>query len=296
MISTNYAADFLDGSLSRYYLDTLHRISGKPLLVSEYYFCATQNRTGNLNPGAIYPVVENQEARAEAFHRNLESLASLPYVAGAHWFEYRDEPKGGRRPDGEDYNMGLVDIIGRPYEALTAAATAIDVEKIHRAGMRPLTEQSEVAFPPPPADPWAGLTAWPRDRAFVTPRSSYPFADLYVCRDEHTICVGVTFKDVAWPEFYRNQDAFAQDLPRLTLQLDSREPIEVHLLPGDAVRTSSAGARAKVMRTSVRYVLLVGLPSVKSVAVDVSLWSTGGRWRNDWTISAGAVRPRGTEQ
>lgn len=180
VVSSNYAADFLDGSLSRYYLDTLHKIAGKPLLVSEYYFCATENRTGNLNPGAIYPVVGTQRERAKAFRKNLESLASLPYIVGAHWFQYRDEPKGGRPQDGEDYNMGLVDIIGRPYEMLTAAAAGVDVDKAHRTDTKQQMEQPVIDLPAPPPDPWAGLTGWPRNRAFVLTRSDNPF-----CRSLH---------------------------------------------------------------------------------------------------------------
>ena len=34
-----------------------------------------------------------------------------------HWFQYYDHPKGGR-PDGEDYDFGLVDINDRPYRRL----------------------------------------------------------------------------------------------------------------------------------------------------------------------------------
>src|SRR5208337_4627595 len=48
----------------------------------------------------------------------LLNFARFPNVVGAHWFQYCDEPFGGRE-DGEDYNMGLVDISNRPYHALT---------------------------------------------------------------------------------------------------------------------------------------------------------------------------------
>src|ERR1700754_3885600 len=37
VISTNYAADWTDGHISHFYLDTLYRLTGKPILVTEYY-------------------------------------------------------------------------------------------------------------------------------------------------------------------------------------------------------------------------------------------------------------------
>ena len=50
----------------------------------------------------------------------LQNFARCPYIVGTHWFQYYDEPKGGR-PDGEDYNMGLVDIYDRPYQEVLAS-------------------------------------------------------------------------------------------------------------------------------------------------------------------------------
>jgi hypothetical protein len=38
-----------------------------------------------------------------------------------HWFTLYDQSALGRG-DGENYNIGFVDICGRPYEALAAAA------------------------------------------------------------------------------------------------------------------------------------------------------------------------------
>ncbi len=46
-------------------------------------------------------------------------------VIGADWFQYYDEPKYGRN-DGENYNMGLVDIYDQPYEEITLAAKILD--------------------------------------------------------------------------------------------------------------------------------------------------------------------------
>ena len=37
---------------------------------------------------------------------------------GWHWWQWVDEPRGGRWPDGENSNYGVVDINDEPYAAL----------------------------------------------------------------------------------------------------------------------------------------------------------------------------------
>ena len=117
VISTNFGADWTNGAICHFFLDTLHRITGKPILITEYYFAANENRSGNKNTSGGFPTVQTQKERAASFRRNLTAFALLPYVVGAHWFQYTDEPSHGRG-DGEDYNMGLIDIDNRPYETL----------------------------------------------------------------------------------------------------------------------------------------------------------------------------------
>ena len=48
-------------------------------------------------------------------------LARVPYVIGADWFQWMDEPPSGRLGDGEDANMGMVDVHDKPYELLADA-------------------------------------------------------------------------------------------------------------------------------------------------------------------------------
>jgi len=60
----------------------------------------------------------------------------IPYVIGADWFQYYDEP-AHERHDGENFNFGLVDIHDRPYEALTATSSALDLVALKEsAGVR----------------------------------------------------------------------------------------------------------------------------------------------------------------
>ena len=131
-VSCNLNATWNDGSFPRFYLETLHALSGKPLIIGEFYMSARENRSGNKNNHGIYPVVATQKERAAGFRNTLQSLLKTPYVIGADWFQYYDQPTHGRF-DGENFNFGLVDIHDRPYEALTSAAAALDLARHQKA-------------------------------------------------------------------------------------------------------------------------------------------------------------------
>jgi len=40
-----------------------------------------------------------------------------PYIVGTHWFQYGDQSPTGRG-DGENYNIGLLDICDTPFSEL----------------------------------------------------------------------------------------------------------------------------------------------------------------------------------
>ena len=44
----------------------------------------------------------------------------MPELVGTHWFQWADQPSTGRF-DGENYNIGLVDVTDRPYADLVGA-------------------------------------------------------------------------------------------------------------------------------------------------------------------------------
>ncbi|HPA40851.1 MAG TPA: agarase, partial [Candidatus Hydrogenedentes bacterium] len=73
----------------------------------------------------------DQKERAAAFARYVESVAAHPLFVGCHWFQYVDEPVTGRTHDGENYNIGFVDVTDTPYPELSEAARAIN-GKIYR--------------------------------------------------------------------------------------------------------------------------------------------------------------------
>ena len=92
-------------------------ILGKPLLVGEWHFGATDR--GLPTPGIC--AVPNQADRARAFRVYLEHAASLPWCVGAHFFQLNDQQFLGRF-DGENFNIGLVNVALQPYPDLLAAA------------------------------------------------------------------------------------------------------------------------------------------------------------------------------
>ena len=77
--------------------------------------------------------------------KRLRQLVEEPYLVGAHWFCFADEPPGGRAADGEDYNFGLVDIENRPYQELTAALTDLNgrAATLHAALIDTTSAQSD---------------------------------------------------------------------------------------------------------------------------------------------------------
>ena len=138
-ISVNYNVDTADGWIAPYFFDGLRDLSGGKRSVTEWFYAAAENRSGNLNrtgpprEGAEARISNNlnrtghlmtvatQQERARGAGRAAQLLAAAPNVIGVHWFQYADEPTGGR-VDGEDYNFGLVDIGDRPYFKLICLA------------------------------------------------------------------------------------------------------------------------------------------------------------------------------
>src|SRR5262249_15756794 len=92
---------------------------GKPVLISEWFFAANENRSGNRNNGHLMTVATQAERAAGAAAATI-NLAAIPEIVGTHWFQFADHPPG-RRGDRHDYDVGLVDIENQPYHRLTTA-------------------------------------------------------------------------------------------------------------------------------------------------------------------------------
>jgi hypothetical protein len=186
VIATNYNPDASDGWIAHYFWDGLEKLSGgKPILITEWFFAANQNRTGNKNNGHLM-TVETQDERAAGAAAAQENFAAFPAIVGTHWFQYYDHPKGGR-PDGEDYDFGLVDINDRPYERVTEALTAANhrVPSIHAeaASAAPAMKADEI---PDAAISLSdhSLSDWPKPAGLLPPLTPSPgavdFGEIYL--------------------------------------------------------------------------------------------------------------------
>ncbi len=161
VISTNYNVDVPDGWVAPYYFDGLRRLSSKPVLITEFFFAAQENRSGNRNETARskYPkpghlmTVKTQSERAFGVMNAISRFARFPNVIGMHWFQYCDEPFGGRE-DGEDYNMGLIDLSNQPYEQVTEVFRSWNpkLDEIHRQSGLPSARKISSASGEVPAE------------------------------------------------------------------------------------------------------------------------------------------------
>ena len=109
----NSVAVFTDGNYAAPKFD-------RPVLHSEFHF-GTLHR-GMFSAG-LCPVGDQCE-RGRCFRRVVEGALRHPLFVGSHWFQYRDQPLVGRG-DGENYQIGFVDVCDRPYAQLAEAARTI---------------------------------------------------------------------------------------------------------------------------------------------------------------------------
>ncbi len=263
VVSVNHGADWIDGSNSHYFLYTLHRLTGKPVLITEFYFCAHENRSGNRNspPDTNFPTVQTQRERAEGARVNLVDCTQRPYVIGAHWFQYYDEPTFGR-DDGENYNMGLVDIHNQPYEDLTTAFRSVTVNQLHaRANLPSCVEQH--GCPRAKGQPLEGLHSWDKAASWIPPSSEYPVADLYLCWQPSHLFIAIHASDWADASLYPQGKVPREERMQCKLSLRAAEEADYTVWFGDdqPVETSSSRIEVKSWNVATRYTVVLQVPA-----------------------------------
>jgi hypothetical protein len=227
VISTNYNPDSGDGWIARYFWDGLENLSGgKPLLVTEWFFAARENRTGNSNNGHLM-TVETQAERAEGAAAAEEHFAAIPAVVGSHWFQFYDHPKGGRE-DGEDYDFGLVDINDRPYERLTQALAAANrrVPGIHEASA---ADHVSAGAGLPHANISLvdhSIADWPKPASLVPPLAPSPgqvdFGEIYLSWSDKGLNLATVGQDYYDVDLFHYDGAFPLgDSYRVELGVDA---------------------------------------------------------------------------
>jgi hypothetical protein len=310
-ISTNLNANWNDGMFARFYLDTLHGLTHKPIIASEFYMTAMENQSGNRNDSSGFPVVASQQERAAGFRNTLAALARTPYVIGADWFQYYDEPTFGRE-DGENYDMGLVDIDDRPYPELTGAATSLDLVRLHTLPP-PRSADASAGVPPAPPRPLADLRpleimrSWDRERGFVRPTARLPLADLYVCWAPDALYLGIEAIDTPEAAYYRDGQIPDVDRMEWSVRLGSLiTVIRVRLGAGRAASVDNrdvtaagpsaagSGRAAAIMKLPASLLRKVRLRAGDRIQLSSTLVSHARAYRTEWTGQFRLAQPGGS--
>ncbi|NMM93972.1 hypothetical protein [Bifidobacterium oedipodis] len=97
-------------------VEALGRTLNMPVMVGEFHHGATDR---GLTAHGIRGVTSQAE-RGVAYRYYMEQAARSPYFVGAHYFQYNDQSCLGRF-DGENYQIGLVDVCTREYPEMAQA-------------------------------------------------------------------------------------------------------------------------------------------------------------------------------
>ena len=227
VMSTNLNAHWIDGSYAPYYTRTLHSLTAKPVQIGEFYMCAAENRSGNRNSSAAFPVVPTQKERAKGFRTTVRQLVGEPYIVGADWFQYFDEPTKGRS-DGEDYNMGLVDIHNVPYAEITEAAASLDLARLRQSSNAAASAGSPRGVPRAPEKPLDrfegqhAIVRWNREGGRIPPVTRHPVADLYACWDASNLYLAIHAMGFLEAQAYRDAVIPECDRSLWTISFGSR--------------------------------------------------------------------------
>ncbi len=119
------AAKFCDiVSYNRYsYSVAEHRLPDSidmPMIIGEFHF-------GALDRGMFHTGLRkttDQQDRAAKYKSYVRGALGNPYIVGTHWFQYKDQATTGRG-DGENYQIGFIDICDKPYPEIVRACREV---------------------------------------------------------------------------------------------------------------------------------------------------------------------------
>jgi len=123
------------------HLERTYQLIEMPITFGEFQFGTPGDGLG----GALVQAA-SQEERGVAYQYYLENAASHAAFVGAAWFIGVDEPVTGRL-DGENYNIGFVDVTDRPYPHMVAGATRTHkrLHAVHSGQVPPVTEKPKAS-------------------------------------------------------------------------------------------------------------------------------------------------------
>ena len=97
------------------FMKRIDEMTGLPIIIGEYHFGVPDR---GMAAGIVQ--VKDYRERGNAYCYYNELGYSHPSLIGAHWFQWIDQANTGRN-DGENYNIGLLDITDRPYPEMVNA-------------------------------------------------------------------------------------------------------------------------------------------------------------------------------
>ena len=91
-----------------------------PTIIGEFHF-------GALDRGMFHTGLKkttDQQDRADKYRSYVRGALRNPQIVGTHWFQYKDQATTGRG-DGENYQIGFIDICDKPYPEILQAAREV---------------------------------------------------------------------------------------------------------------------------------------------------------------------------
>ncbi len=118
-------------------MEEIYRVTGRPMLIGEFHFGVPGR---GLATGLVQ--VRDQAERGVAYRYYVEQAAAFPAFIGSSWFQWLDQPCTGRM-DGENYNIGLIDLTDRPYVELVEAmrTTHRRLQQVHAGTLAPFDQK-----------------------------------------------------------------------------------------------------------------------------------------------------------
>jgi hypothetical protein len=120
-------------------LNRVASIMDKPVLIGEFHFgVAGQGLGGGLQQ------VKDQKERGSFYRHYVENAFSHPNVVSTFWYRWRDQPNTGRS-DGENYNIGFVNVADLFYTPMVKAAveTHKRIYDVHNGKIKPYRNQKD---------------------------------------------------------------------------------------------------------------------------------------------------------
>jgi hypothetical protein len=112
------------------YLKFMHGITGKPVMITEFSFCAGREAGFLYNTnGARSVLVRNQVRRGECYKDFVQSAFELPFIVGLHWFALYDYDSNVHGLTG---NYGLLDKKDNLWEEFAQMVAAANSEVMSR--------------------------------------------------------------------------------------------------------------------------------------------------------------------